>query len=210
MSNHAQRERLLLADLLDGVGPDASTLCAGWNTRDLLVHLVVRERRPDAIAGSVIGLLAGRLERVQAEYAAKPYAELVRLFREGPPKGSPFAISQVDEAANVVEFYVHGEDVRRAQPEWAGREVDPELTEVLWRRLERMGRVLVRKTPVGLVLRRPNGQVVVGRKGAPVVTVTGEPPELLLYAYGRKEHAHVQLDGPPEALERVRTAKLGM
>src|SRR3954466_12386279 len=40
MSTHAKRERLLLADLLEAVGPEAPTLCEGWNSRDLAAHVV--------------------------------------------------------------------------------------------------------------------------------------------------------------------------
>ncbi|WP_010474195.1 maleylpyruvate isomerase family mycothiol-dependent enzyme, partial [Streptomyces somaliensis] len=64
MSTHAKRERLVLADLLEAVGPEAPTLCDGWTTRDLAAHLVVRERRPDAAAGVLLEPLRGRLERV--------------------------------------------------------------------------------------------------------------------------------------------------
>jgi uncharacterized protein (TIGR03083 family) len=44
----ARAERAALCDLFDEVGPDAPTLCAGWTTRDLAAHLVIRERRADA------------------------------------------------------------------------------------------------------------------------------------------------------------------
>ncbi|GAA3067912.1 hypothetical protein GCM10020000_60350 [Streptomyces olivoverticillatus] len=132
MSTHAQRERLLLADLLETVGPDAPTLCDDWRARDLAAHVVVRERRSDAAAGVLFKPLAARLERVQAEFAAKPYEELIQLIRTGPPRLSPFALKQVDEAANTVEFYVHTEDVRRAQPQWTPREVDPVFADALW------------------------------------------------------------------------------
>ncbi|WP_309055235.1 maleylpyruvate isomerase N-terminal domain-containing protein, partial [Streptomyces sp.] len=64
MSTHATRERLLLADLLEAAGPDAPTLCEGWLTRDLAAHVVVRERRPDAAAGSLVPVLRDRAERV--------------------------------------------------------------------------------------------------------------------------------------------------
>jgi hypothetical protein len=47
----AQRERAELADLLDEVGPDHPTLDEGWQTQDLLVHLLIRERRPDTVPG---------------------------------------------------------------------------------------------------------------------------------------------------------------
>ncbi|MEW1656356.1 MULTISPECIES: TIGR03085 family metal-binding protein [unclassified Streptomyces] len=210
MSTHAKRERLLLADLLESAGPEAPTLCEGWTTRDLAAHVVVRERRTDASAGIVLKPLAARLERVQAEFAAKPYEELIQLIRSGPPKMSPFALKQVDEASNTVEFYVHAEDVRRAQPDWTPRELDAVFADALWVRLERAARVLGRKAPVGVVLRRPDGQTVVAHRGAPVVTVTGEPGELTLFACGRQDVAKVELDGDEDAVAKLRAASLGV
>lgn len=210
MSTHAARERLLLADLLEAAGPDAPTLCEGWATRDLAAHLVVRERRPDAAAGVLLGPLRGRLERVQAEFAAKPYEELVRLVRTGPPRMSPFSLKQVDEGANTVEFYVHAEDVRRARADWTPREVDPVFADALWTRLERAARLLGRRCPVGLVVRRPDGRTAVAHRGAPVVTVTGEPGELTLFLHGRQGAARVEADGGAEAIARVVEARLGI
>ncbi|MFE5869149.1 TIGR03085 family metal-binding protein [Streptomyces roseifaciens] len=210
MSTHAQRERLFLADLLESAGPNAPTLCGGWRARDLAAHVVVRERRTDAAAGIVLKPLAARLERVQAEFAAKPYEELIQLIRTGPPRLSPYALKQIDEAANTVEFYVHAEDVRRAQPDWAPREVDPVFADALWTRLERMARVLGRRSPVGLVLRRPDGRTAVARRGTPVVTVTGEPGELTLFVFGRQAAARVELDGEKDAVAEVEGAELGI
>ncbi|WP_371097971.1 TIGR03085 family metal-binding protein [Streptomyces sanglieri] len=210
MSTHAKRERLLLADLLEAAGPEAPTLCQGWTARDLAAHVVVRERRPDAAGGVVLGVLKNRLDRVQAEYAAKPYEELIQLIRTGPPRMSPFGLKQIDEAANTVEFYIHTEDVRRAQPDWSRRELDPVFADVLWARAERTARLLGRKSPVGLVLRRPDGQTAVAHKGTPVVTVTGEPGELLLFAFGRQDAAAVGIEGDKEAVDRLHTAELGM
>jgi uncharacterized protein (TIGR03085 family) len=209
MSTHAQRERLLLADLLESVGPDAPTLCENWTARDLAAHVVVRERRADA-AGLVIPQLAGRLEKAHREFAGKPYEELIQLIRSGPPRMSPFSFKQVDEAANTVEFYVHAEDVRRAQPDWSPRRLDPVFSDALWTRLEKAARVLGRKAPVGLVLRRPDGQTVVAHRGTPVVTVTGEPGELTLFAFGRQSAAQVELDGDKDAVKQVKGAKLGI
>ncbi|MBO0915098.1 TIGR03085 family metal-binding protein [Streptomyces laculatispora] len=210
MSTHAKRERLLLADLLEAAGPEAPTLCHGWTARDLAAHVVVRERRPDAAAGLVIGPLKSRGERITNEFTSKPYEELIQLIRTGPPRMSPFGVKQLDEVANTVEFYVHTEDVRRAQPDWTARELDPVFADVLWSRTEKAARMLGRKAPVGLVLRRPDGQTVVAHKGTPVVTVTGEPGELLLFAFGRQDAARVELEGDQEAISRVTTAKLGM
>ncbi|MEU9791020.1 TIGR03085 family metal-binding protein [Streptomyces sparsogenes] len=210
MSTHARRERLLLADLLETSGPEAPTLCEGWTTHDLAAHLVVRERRADAAAGLVLKPLSGRLDRVQAEFAAKPYAELVRLFREGPPRMSPFSLKQVDEAANTIEFYVHAEDVRRAQPDWEPRELDPVFADALWSRIERIAKVSGRKSPVGLVLRRPDGRTAVAHRGTPVVTVTAEPGELAVFLFGRQDTARVELEGDKEAVAALHTAKLGV
>lgn len=210
MTTHAQRERLLLADLLEHSGPDAPTLCEGWTTRDLAAHVVVRERRGDAAAGLVIPQLADRLERVRKEYADKPYEELLRLIRTGPPRMSPFALKQIDEASNTVEFYVHAEDVRRAAPDWTPRTIDPVFSDALWARLERMARILGRRSPVGLVLRAPDGRTAVAHKGAPVVTVTGEPAELLMFAFGRQAAAKVETSGSDPDITKAREAPLGI
>ncbi|GCD46535.1 TIGR03085 family metal-binding protein [Streptomyces paromomycinus] len=210
MSTHAKRERLLLADLLESAGPEGPTLCEGWTARDLAAHVVVRERRADAAGGLLLKPLASRLERVQREFAAKPFDELLRLVRTGPPKLSPFSLKQIDEASNTVEFFVHSEDVRRAQPDWTPRELDPVFSDALWSRLEKMARLLGRKSPVGLVLRRPDGRTAVAHRGTPVVTATGEPGELLLFTFGRQTVADVRLDGDKDAVAKVLEAGLGL
>ncbi|GAB2739696.1 TIGR03085 family metal-binding protein [Streptomyces bullii] len=207
MSTHAKRERLLLADLLETAGPEAPTLCEGWTTRDLAAHVVVRERRPDAAGGILIKQLAPRLDRVMAEYTEKPYEELIQLIRTGPPRFSPFSFKPVDELSNLVEYYVHTEDVRRAQPDWAPRELDPVFQDALWSRLERSARLMGRGVPTGLVLRRPDGQTAVAQRGTPVVTVTGEPSELVLFLYGRQNAAKVELDGDENAIAKLHETK---
>ncbi|MFD8234505.1 TIGR03085 family metal-binding protein [Streptomyces sp. NPDC059696] len=207
MSTHAKRERLLLADLLETAGPEAPTLCEGWTTRDLAAHVVVRERRPDAAGGMLIKQLASRLDKVMAEYADKPYEELIQLIRTGPPRFSPFSLKPVDEASNIIEFYVHTEDVRRAQPDWSPRDLDPVFQDALWSRLERTARLMGRGVPTGLVLRRPDGQTAVAHRGTPVVTVTGEPSELVLFSYGRQSAAKVDLDGDENAIAKLSESK---
>ncbi|MET9443922.1 TIGR03085 family metal-binding protein [Streptomyces sp. NPDC006610] len=207
MSTFAKRERLLLADLLETAGPEAPTLCEGWRTRDLAAHVVVRERRPDAAGGILIKQLAPRLEKAMEEFAAKPYEELIRLVRTGPPRFSPFSLKQIDEMSNTVEFYVHAEDVRRAQPDWTARPLDPVFQDALWTRLERTSRLMGRSAPTGLVLRRPDGRTAVAHRGTPVVTVTGEPSELLLFLHGRMSAAKVDVDGEQEAIERLRAGR---
>lgn len=141
------------------------------------------------------------------EFAAKPYEELIQLIRTGPPRFSPFQLKQLDEASNIIEFYVHGEDVRRAQPDWTPRELDPVFQDALWSRLERTARLTGRGTPTGLVLRRPDGRTAVANRGTPVVTATGEPSELLLLLYGRGGAAKVDLAGEEEAITTLRGGK---
>ncbi|GAA0656115.1 TIGR03085 family metal-binding protein [Kitasatospora atroaurantiaca] len=205
MSNHARAERHRLAELLAAAGPQAPTLCSGWTTGDLAAHLVLRERRPDAAAGIRVKPLAGWTARVQEQYAERPYEELLRLFRTGPPVLSPFALPGADEAANVVEYFVHAEDVRRAG-EWQPLTVPEGLAETLWRRLPMLARLEAgAKTPVRLVLQHPDGRTVtVARRSADTVRIIGEPGELMLFAYGRGANAVLQVEGPPEAVAALR------
>jgi uncharacterized protein (TIGR03085 family) len=203
---YARDERTALAALLDETGPDSPTLCEGWRTRDLAAHLVLRERRPDAAAGVMGGPLAGHTSRVQRQYLERySFPELVELLRDGPPQLSVFAIPGVDEAANAVEFFVHHEDVRRAGEGWTERTIEPGLTELLWKRLKG-ARLLLRAAPTGVVLAREHDgklDLIVAKTAAPNVTVTGTPAELTLWAAGRVGAAHVTLDGPPEAVEKL-------
>jgi uncharacterized protein (TIGR03085 family) len=210
MTHYARHERAALVQALRQAGPDAPTLCEGWTARDLAAHVVTRERRADAAAGIVVKALASRTARVQAEFAARPWEELLAMVAEGPSRRSVFALPAVDELANLIEFFVHCEDVRRARPGWEPRPLDADVAEALWRRLSGTARLTGRRSPAGLVLRRPDGQAVVARKGAPVVTVTGEPGELAVFTSGRQSHAVVQLEGPEAAVAAVRGAKLGV
>jgi uncharacterized protein (TIGR03085 family) len=210
---YARDERAALAALLTETGPDAPTLCAGWQTRDLAAHLVVRERRPDAAAGVMGGPLAGHTARTIRQYLSRySYPELVSFFQEGPPALSPFAIPGADEAANTVEYFVHHEDVRRAADGWTERDLPAGLSDALWKRLK-SARMLLRSAPAGLVLARqdePGGQgqgtgqrgrldLIVAKTASPSVTVTGTPAELTLWVMGRTRAARVTLDGPEEA-----------
>src|SRR5579884_3787662 len=117
--SYSRDERRALCGLLHDTGPDAPTLCEGWATRDLAAHLVLREYRPDAGAGMLGGPLAGYTARAQRRLTERtPYPRLVEMIRGGPPRLSVFGLPGVDARANLVEFYVHHEDVRRAAPGW--------------------------------------------------------------------------------------------
>ncbi len=207
MSSYARSERQALVDLLLQVGPDAPTLCEGWSATDLAAHLVVRERRPDALAGIVIKPLSGYTARIQDEVRSRPWDKLVETVRTGPP--FPVSINQVNELVNAVEFFVHLEDVRRAQAGWEPRSLDPGLERMLWSRVKFMARMLRGRSPVGVTLRAPGFGEVVGKPGDPHVTVTGAPAELLLFVFGRQGAARVETEGDPGAVAQLRQAKLG-
>lgn len=202
---YARDERLALCTLLRETGPRAPTLCEGWSTLDLAAHLVLREHRPDAAAGVLGGPLAGYTRRVQQRIAERtPYPRLVEMIASGPPRLSLYALPGADEAANVVEYFVHHEDVRRGRPGWEPRAIGSGLAETLWRRLG-MARFIVRKAPVGVELvRDDDGERaaaggtrtrITAKARTPVVTVTGAPAELTMWVLGRTSAARVRFDG---------------
>ncbi|MEE6176767.1 TIGR03085 family metal-binding protein [Mycobacterium sp. 050134] len=202
----AQRERAALVDTMRGVGPDASTLCEGWKTRDLAAHLVVREYRPDAAAGILIPFFAAHTEKVQNEEAERTdWDGLLTKVASGPPLYSPLKL--LDPVANVAEMFIHHEDVRRAQPDWEPRVLEQKLVAMLRRTLPLMARLTLAKVPGRVALRTPEGKTVLTAGRGPAVTVTGLPEELLLFAVGRD--ARVDFEGDPAAVQAVRDAPKG-
>jgi uncharacterized protein (TIGR03085 family) len=159
------------------------------------------------MGGPLAGYTARSHERLKSR---KSFAELIEAFRNGPPRFSPFALPKMDEAANTVEYFVHHEDVRRAGDDWGPRELDPALSEALWSRLKSGGRFFVRSAPVGVELARDEGAEqtaspyrVTVKRSAPLVTVTGSPAELTLWAFGRVDASNVRLDGPKDAINQL-------
>ncbi len=204
MTDHARSERNALADLLDAVGPDAPTLCRGWTTADLAAHLVVRESDLLAAPGILLSPLADHTRAAMGNLVERlGYAAVVDRIRTGPPRWSPARIAAVDRAVNTAEFFVHHEDVRRAQESWQPRDLPADLEDFLWRRLTGGARFLLRRTAAGVVLARPGGQAVRVRRGEPAAVLSGPPGELALYLFGRRAVAQVELSGPDEAVEAL-------
>jgi uncharacterized protein (TIGR03085 family) len=207
VTSPSQQERRQLADLLERIGPDAPTLCAGWTTADLAAHLVLRERRPDAAVGIAVPVLAGYTERVQqAIRDAHPWPVLVDQVRSGPPT----PLRPLDRLVNVVEYFVHHEDVRRAVPDWEPRSPDATRDATLWRRLSTLAPVLFRRFAGGLVLQAPGYGTIRRHPARTAVTVSGSPGELVLVGFGRLGHARVELDGPAGTIEALRGTRLGI
>ncbi|MDQ2883809.1 MAG: TIGR03085 family metal-binding protein [Actinomycetota bacterium] len=204
----AAGERHELCDLMDQLGPDAPTLCEGWTTRDLAAHLVVREGRAAAAVGILLPPLAPLTARVQRSTAERPWPELVALVRNGPPWWSLMRLGPLGEKINGVEFFVHHEDVRRVGRGWERRPADPHRAEALWAVLSRLARLCYRRSPVGVVLRRPDGTERVARRGRRSVTVVGPPEELTLHAYGRAE-ALVDVEGDPMDVQQLQDSQRG-
>jgi uncharacterized protein (TIGR03085 family) len=205
------RERRELADLFDELGPDAPTLSGAWTTSDLAAHLVVRERDPIGAVGILVSRFEDTTERHMAAVLAKHgYQGTVELVRTGPPFG-PMKIAPVRYYANLVEFFVHHEDVRRP----AGLEPRTERTDLddaLWSLLGRMAPLMVRRGGVKGVqvrLARTDGDVRTVGTGTPV-TITGSAQELVLELYGRRSAAQVSYDGDPDAVARVQAASFGI
>lgn len=205
----ARTERAALADLLVGVGPEAPTLCEGWVTRDLAAHLIVRERRPDAAAGIVLRRLNGHMERVRTRTAARPYTELVDDVRR-PPWWSMSGMPPVDALVNTTEFFIHHEDVRRAQPDWSPRELRPDLESALWRQLRRVAKLGLRRFPAAVLLHSPGYGELSAGAGSQALSVSGPPGELTIFLSGRQRAARVEMDGPEALVERLRRARLGV
>ncbi|CAM3669448.1 TIGR03085 family metal-binding protein [Kibdelosporangium persicum] len=202
----ASDERERLSVLFGEVGPDAPTLCEGWRTKDLAAHLVLRDRRPDAAGGIMISALKPRTQRIQDELAAKPWDELVELIRTGPPRWSPLSVGVLNDLVNGSEYFIHHEDVRRAVPGWEPRPSDPVRDEQLWRTLRFVARRAYHRSVVGVLLRRPDGETIVGKRGPKAVTISGAPGELLLHAFGRDE-ARVEFAGEEVAVAEIRGTK---
>jgi uncharacterized protein (TIGR03085 family) len=189
-----ERERAELADLLEILGPEAPTCCEGWTTGHMAAHLVVRDRRPDALPGygaeeaGLGGPLASWSHRLEDRLrAATPFPDVVARLRSGPPLWSPMRWPLVARLVDLAEYAIHHEDVRRAQPGWALRRLPREVQDELWT----PSTLFARRARGGVVLRRTDVDGAEQRIGSGTRTVAGEPMELLLWAAGRRDVARV-------------------
>jgi uncharacterized protein (TIGR03085 family) len=207
------QERLALCDLFEELGGDVPTLLEGWTAHDLAAHIVLRER--DLIAGPCLvlpGPFQRFAERRRVKLAEKrEFAWLVGRIRSGPPPGF-FRIGLVRSFPNLNEFFVHHEDVRRANGLGPRNALTPALEAALWRNVRRGSRYLSRRLrQVGLEVEwAGSDERITVRKGAPVVRLRGSPGEILLYVFGRQAAAQVAVTGPADAVTTVQRAHFGM
>jgi uncharacterized protein (TIGR03085 family) len=224
MAHFAADERRALAKTLRSADANSPTLCGDWTVAQLTAHVVLRER-------SVVELLGRlpnkRLQRVaQREIddfvAREPYDRLVDAVDAGPswtdlagpiPVAWAWSVPIVREQANLLEYLVHHEDVRRAAPGWQPRDLPADVQSAVWKRLPNLTRLTMRSLSLGVELVSPaHGELRTSRarRAGVAVRVTGEPVELALFAFGRHAVAVVDYDGKPDDVATIRGAKLGI
>lgn len=212
--DYAEISRDAMAETLLAAGPTASTLCEGWESRHLAAHLVLREHSGWAAGLFIKPLSHGmrtHLDRMAAE-AEDPasYARLIVRFRMGPGRLSPLRVPSVDAAANILEYFVHTEDVRRARTDWSPRFLHPGYDQRLWKLLIQRAGMLYRGAGVGVILVRPDGRRKVVRRGDDAVAVHGGVGELVMHAFGRPEAALITYEGSENAVARLRAHRAGI
>lgn len=203
LMSFSSAERAKMVALFHKLGPDAPTLCEGWTTRDLAVHLWVRENRPDAAAGIFVKALSGRLEKESRKVAERDFAELVDDWGRGPAAYNP--VRFVDAHQNFVEHFVHHEDIRRANG-MGPRDFSARIKQQMHSYLKPLAKLALRKSERPVIL-QPEGlpRIVaadthgVADKGDAVVRVSGEVGELILWSFGR-DAAEVKVEGDTEKI----------
>jgi uncharacterized protein (TIGR03085 family) len=204
-------ERGQLCNLLNQLGPQAPTLLDPWTTHDLAAHLVLREHDVLGAPGLVIPGAWGQFaERRRLGLKNERFTDLVATIRSGPPPGL-FRIGWVRRFPNLNELFVHHEDARRANG-CGPRTNPPDEDAALFRNVAQAPWFLSRGLRgAGLELVwAGTDNVIRARRGEPTARVTGLPGELLLFLFGRKEAADVEITGSSEAIEALQRTPFGM
>lgn len=202
-------ERRQLCDLFADLGPDEPTLCEGWDTLDLAAHLVMRERDPRAGLFILSSRFPSLEEKLMSRAANQGLDTLVARLRTGPPL-VPWRLPGLRTPLNLNEWFVHHEDVRRANGQ-GPREISEKLETALWAQLGRASRFLLRGAKgLGIRAETPDGRRRQLKKGTPEVLLRGPAQELVLYVNGRRGPAEVQVEGSDAARDALAAAQLGL
>ena len=191
----AKRQRAALCDLMARLGPKAPTRCDGWDVEDLAAHLWVREHRPSALPGIGVARFAGHTRRIQDEaLRTRGFDSLVADLRN-----PGWVMLPLDRIVNAVEFFIHHEDVLRANNR------QQVLSAAEQSELWRTARVLALKAQHvwgGRLRVSPIGEKPVSYgQGDRIVNLHGHPSELLLFLTGRR--ADVTVTAEPEATKAL-------
>lgn len=135
------------------------------------------------------------------------YQQLVRRIAEGPPAaqrvgrfkslmrlGRSRPVRGLAALSNLLEFFVHAEDVRRAQNRWAPRRLSDDYADALFKQLRAQAKLHYRSEKTGTALVRTNGDRIVAKNGSEFTFISGPAGELVMHTFGRHDHALVLID----------------
>ena len=213
MEPMSRTERAALCNTALEAGEDAPTLCGVWTVKDLVIHLLVRERDPLGAPGILFPPLERLTDRSARRMADQDFSTLVERVRTGPPIWSVTALKPVEKSVNTLEYFVHHEDIRRAAPGWKPRELTEREQRILWKAIRTAGKGLVRPAGVPVEIRWQDGsrsRRSVLRGGRAPVIVSGTPSEITLFLFGRAQTVGLEFDGPADSIEALHDAGLGL
>ena len=205
--------RAALVAALYAAGPNEPTLVGEWQTQHLAAAVYLREN-PHHVSSRGFGTgssaLDGAIDQLGEESASrKAFYNLVRSIAEGPEEPPAAARGSLlkrlrrtvtqrrqDPESLLLHFFVHTEDIRRAQARWAPRKLTDEYADALFEQLREQARKYYATAKTGYVLIRTNGERIVAKRGTAQTFVTGPAGELVLHALGRPDHALVLIDRP--------------
>lgn len=205
--------RAALVAALYAAGPNEPTLVEQWQTQHLAAAVYLREN-PHRVTERELGNGAAArntaIQQLGEESASrKAFYNLVRKISGGPEE-APAAPRQSllsrlrrsvtqrrqETESMLLHFFVHTEDIRRAQARWAPRKLTDEYADALFEQLREHARKYYATAKTGYVLIRTNGERIVAKRGTDQTFVTGPAGELVLHALGRPDHALVLIDRP--------------
>ena len=208
-----KQEQDSLVETFRTTDPDAPTLCEGWNVGRLLAHLTQREhslvaRIVDSVARKPPGQEPGLNKLTSQARTPQGYDALIDRFTQGAPRWSP--MSWAADRLNFVEYLIHHEDIRRAQPGWRRRHLSDESLDTLWQGLKAQGATLVRPAGVPVVVRRTDsGETATLASGDDPVELSGPVTEIVFYLFGRDQVRDLAFAGPDDKVAKVRRADFG-
>ncbi len=191
----------------------AMTLCDGWTIEDLAAHLIVRERGGlGARAGIVLPFWYSKHEIAIQQMKHIGHKQLIHRLAK-PPAWIPLF------GPNLVEFYIHNEDVLRGElkrkrqlPELVEQELAsfvPLLSRFAWRRVEGAFRLVLHDSFTNEVHEQVIGRAHHG-VDVPELRLTGRPGEFLLLFMGRARAARLQVEGDMAARRIYEAADIGV
>ena len=213
MPSMSRTERAALCNAALEAGESAPTLCGDWSVKELVIHLLIRERDPIGAPGIVFPPLQRLTDWSSRRLAEEDFATLVERVRSGPPRWSPMSVGTVDRTMNTLEYFVHHEDIRRAAPGWGPRELTEREQRALWKSISVAGKGLVRPAGVPVELRwvgdeGDTGRTATLRPGPDPVVVAGAPAEIVMFCFSRRQNVGLDLSGPPDSVQALAEGRL--